>query len=223
MKNSYGIFLVDDHQVVLDGLRAALSTYAHVRVDGTASSYDEAMTSISDPAFKSEIIVTDHAIGSGLDGLDLCRTSKILRPQQRVALLTMHSHDAIRYRAQRAGVDVFIPKSTPVSIIVAELDNLASNHASTDQRRSAYDNSSSSPTTPTTELSARELEVLQLIVCEELTTKQIAERLHRSVQTIESHRAHLFQKLGVDSVVGLVKYAMMIGMSDGHKDHSGNA
>lgn len=220
----YTLFIVDDHRALLDGLQAALSAFSHISIVGDAVSYDEALEKLSDPSFSADIILTDHALGTEFNGLDLCRAAKLLRPEQRVVLLTMHNSDALRYRALRARIDCYIVKSSPIHEIVAHLDDVICGNETADNLSSVGD-AAVSPALATTELSTRELEVLWLITSEELTTKQIAERLCRSVQTIEAHRAHLFQKLGVDSVVGLVKYAMSIGLCSGlpNNDHSGNA
>lgn len=223
-RNPYRLFLVDDHHVLLDGLCSALGGYQHIHIAGTASSYDNALEQISDSAFCADIVVTDYFLGSRYDGIDLCRAVKSNRPSQLVALLTSHDSEALRFRAQRAAVDCFITKSTSVNEIVDLLDALMDNKFALDSHPSTND-AAGLPLSFSTELSFRELEVLRLITCEELTTKQIAERLHRSIQTIEAHRARMFQKLGVDSVVGLVKYAMSINLCDEQRegDHSGNA
>lgn len=222
--NRVRLFLVDDHKAVLDGLYAALSMYPHLNLIGKASSYDEAISTITHPSFAADVIITDYTLDSERDGVELCREAKRLRPEQRVVLLTMHQSNALHFRAQRAGVDHYLEKTTPVELIVKQLNALISGDI---LELSRYDSeiSAAAPITDTAhELSAREIEVLHLIACEELTTKQIAERLCRSVQTIETHRAHLFQKLDVASVVGLVKYAMSNGLCTGNGAHySGNA
>lgn len=217
------ILLVDDHTAFLDGLHAALTMFPHIEVAGTARSFSEAITKLSEPSFEADIILTDYSIGSEHDGIELCKEAKSLRKELRVVVLTMHHSNALRFRAERAGVDHYLEKTIPIEQIVEQLDVVMRG----DRPRLIQHNGESGVESATVntshELSTREIEILRLIACEELTTKQIAERLNRSVQTIETHRAHLFQKLDVASVVGLVKYAMSNGLCTKHDNHSGNA
>lgn len=222
--HSVRVFLVDDHEALLDGLHAALSMFPHIEVSDVASSFDEAMAKLTHPSFSADIILTDYSIGSEHDGIELCKEAKSLRKELRVVVLTMHHSNALRFRAERAGVDHYLEKTIPIEQIVEQLDIMMRG----DRPRLLLHDSESGVENAIVdtshELSARELEILRLIACEELTTKQIAERLHRSIQTIETHRAHLFHKLDVASVVGLVKYAMSLGLCSGGpgNDHSGN-
>lgn len=220
------ILLVDDHTAFLDGLHAALTMFPHIEIAGTARSFSEAIAKLSEPSFTADIILTDYSIGAEHDGIELCKEVKRLRQELRVVLLTMHNSNALRFRAERAGVDHYLEKTIPIEQIVEQLDIVMRG----DRPRLIQHNGEhgvaagdGSAVDTTHELSARELEILYLIAWEELTTKQIAERLHRSIQTIETHRAHLFQKLDVASVVGLVKYAMSNGLCTNHDNHSGNA
>lgn len=217
------IFLVDDHNALLDGLQAAFSAVPNIMVVGTASSYDQALHQISDASFSADIIVTDHALGSARDGIDLCKEAKRLKPSQRVVLLTMHHSSELRYRAQRAGVDHYMEKSLPIEQIVEQLEAVMRGDQPYLQMFEESLDEDVTTTGVSHELSNREIEILYLIACEELTTRQIAERLCRSVQTIETHRSHLFQKLDVASVVGLVKYAMSRGICTNNDHYSGNA
>ncbi len=217
------LLLVDDHSAFLDGLHAALSLFPHIEVAGTARSFSEAITKLSEPSFKADIILTDYSIGSEHDGIELCKEAKRLRQEQRVVLLTMHHSNALRFRAERAGVDHYLEKTIPIEQIVEQLDVVMRSDNARLLQHNGQHAAESSTVDTSQELSAREIEILHLIACEELTTKQIAERLYRSVQTIETHRAHLFQKLDVASVVGLVKYAMSNGLCTNHDNHSGNA
>lgn len=221
--NSVRLFLVDDHKAILDGLHAALSMYPNLDVTDKAASYDEAMSKITHPTFAADIIITDYTLGSEHNGIELCREAKRIRPDQRVVLLTMHQSDALLFRAQRAGVDHYLEKTTPVEQIVEQLNALMRGDIVELSRYVSARSEPASTTDTAHELSAREIEILHLIACEELTTKEIAERLCRSVQTIETHRAHLFRKLDVASVVGLVKYAMSNGLCTGDVSYSGSA
>ncbi len=205
------ILLVDDHQIVRQGLKSLLEREPTLTVIGEASDGKEAMRQAA--ALSPDIIVMD-LIMPIMNGLDAAR--EILRDSSHrigVVLLTMHADDQQILTALRAGVRGFVIKTQAVEELVLAIQEVshgkyylsAGASQTIVQAYLAGGNPRSDP------LSTRDREVLQL-VAEGKTTKEIAELLGITSKTAETYRGRLMEKLDIHDTAGLVRYAIRQGL-----------
>jgi DNA-binding NarL/FixJ family response regulator len=210
--NHTRLLLVDDHQLILDSLQTLFASIPHVEVVGTVS--DSRLVSERLAMTRVDVLLCDLHMPH-LSGIDLTLCLRKTHPTVKVLLLTMAEdaptiREAVRagvagYALKRAGRDELEKAVTTLMqgqryFSIEVLDQLAR----LDENTTAEHNS-------LTALTDREVDVLRLIA-DENPSHRIAEKLFISVPTVETHRRHLMQKLGVKSVVGMVKYAMKHGL-----------
>lgn len=197
------ILLVDDHQIVLDGLRSLLDQDPSFDVLGTFSDPQKALSYVSTQT--PDILVTDYSMPH-MSGLELIQKAKALHPGIKSVLLSMHDEPSIVKEAMKQGINGFLLKNiqqvefkealrkiyTGLMYISAEITTqLLQQHIINDGEA---------------KLTERELEILKLIT-KEFSNKQIADKLNISERTVETHRKNIFRKTETSSLVGLIKYA----------------
>ncbi len=211
--NPIRVMIVDDHALVRSGLRALLRSAADIDVIAEAGNGREAVAIAA--KLHPDVVLMDISMPE-LNGLEA--TAQLLEASaaSRVVMLSMHSTEEHVLRALRAGACGYLLKngtgdelelavraaakgesymSPPVSRQVID-----SYLRRTDGLDSAYDR-----------LTARQREILQLLA-EGRRTKQIAHELQLSVKTVETHRAQLMDRLGLDDLASLVRYALRKGL-----------
>lgn len=212
MNSPARLLLVDDHQLILDSLQLLFAAIPDVEVAGVTNDSRRVPELITKLAI--DLLVCDLHMPH-LSGIDLTLQLQKSHPHVKVLLLTM-AEDAITIReAVRVGCAGYVLKRAGRSELEKAINALrrGQRYFSPD----IIDQLTYLQTDTTTEhtllsaLTEREVEVLRLIAAEH-PTHQIAERLYISIPTVETHRRHLMQKLGVKSVVGMVKFAMKHGL-----------
>lgn len=209
------ILLADDHTLMRGGLRAMIQGLDEFDVIGEAPDGREAvrLTEALDP----DLIVMDIGL-PGLNGLEATRQILKLRPQARVLILSMHLNEEFVKQALEAGATGYVLKDAPVTELVAALKSVADGqtHLSPPISRIVIDDyirrtRQETVRTRYDALTAREREILQLIA-EGKTNKDIARLLNVSVNTVETHRAHVMEKLDIHDLAGLIRYAIQRGL-----------
>ena len=209
------VALCDDHGVVRGGLRRILEAEADLEVVGEASTVGEAVLLAS--AERPDVFVMDVGLP---DGSGITATADVRRasPNTRVLVLTVHDDIAYLRRAFEAGADGYMVKDAADVELVQAVRQVAAGsqyvHPSLGAALLAPDAPRSRPGGPGGELSERESEVLRSIVLG-MTNTEIAEQLYVSVRTVETHRAHIQQKLDLRSRAELVRFARETGLLDG--------
>jgi len=197
------LFLVDDHHIVLDGLKSMFDQDSGFTIIGTASNAEDAIKAIE--SNKPDILLTDYSL-PGANGLDLCVQVKKKYPSVKRVILSMHDEGVLVKQILKEGVDGYLLKSIQqlelknallqivkgMPYVSPEITRLILSDLSNDQ--------------PAELLSEREREILNLIA-KENSNKQIAEKLFISERTVETHRKNIFRKTNTTSIVGLIKYA----------------
>jgi two-component system response regulator NreC len=208
------VLIADDHGVLRAGLRALLNTESDLDVVGEASGGIQALVLAA--RLQPDVMLMDISMPD-LDGLEVTRQLAQQQPQIRVLLLTIHEDEAILREAIRAGAAGYIIKRAVESELINAIRSTAAGgmYVHPTLARVLLEDIARPPTTAraTADLTARETEVLQAIA-EGYTNRQIAERLHLSVRTVETHRANLRAKLDIRSRAGLVRYAAEKGLID---------
>lgn len=209
------ILVADDHGVLRAGLRALLSAEADMVVVGEAATGEQALVMAQD--LQPEVALLDLSM-PGAGGIETTRRLKDILPNVRVLILTVHEDEVLLREAIKVGASGYITKRA----IEAELINAVR----AARRGEIYVHPSMTHAllqtiapraqeveAPVEALTPRETEVLQLIALG-YTNRQISEKLHISVRTVETHRANLIGKLQMESRVELVRYARDQGLLD---------
>jgi len=206
------VLLADDHAVVRDGLKALLQHTAGITVVGEAANGREAVDRAAQ--LKPDVVVMDLAM-PGLNGIEAARQVRERCPATQVVMLSMHSDSEHVYRAFEAGAASFVLKESAGEEVAAAVRAVHAGQRYLSRAITAIEpgiRSRAARTSPLERLSAREREVLQLVV-EGRSSAEIAATLHLSPKTVETYRVRLMAKLGVRDVPGLVRFAIEHGLT----------
>jgi len=212
---SVRVLLADDHKIMRDGLRALLDKVADVQVVAEAENGRDAVRMAKE--LKPNVIIMDMSMPE-LNGIDATRQILEEFPEMRVIALSMHSDKRFLSQVFRAGAVGYLLKDCAFDELALAVQSVVKGekYLSPKLTNVVVDNfmrpSSLSLPAVSMTLTPREREVIQLIA-EGETTKQIATQLHVSIKTIETHRSQLMQKLGVNSVAQLTKFAIREGLT----------
>jgi two-component system response regulator NreC len=214
MTDRIRIALCDDHAVVRSGLRRILEAEADLEVVGEAGSAAEAAEVAS--SARPDVFLMDLGL-PGRNGIAATADVRAVSPDTRVLVLTVHDDVAYLRRAFEAGATGYLVKEAADVELVQAVRQVAEGkqyvHPSLGAALLAPDAPPARPAGPGGELSEREAEVLALIA-NGLTNAEIGEQLYVSVRTVETHRAHIYQKLDVRSRAELVRVARDAGLLD---------
>jgi DNA-binding NarL/FixJ family response regulator len=212
---SVKLLLVDDHAVVREGLRAVLEPGGEMRVAGEAAGGLEAIERFRE--LRPDLVLLDVGM-PGMDGLAACRRIREEDPEARVLILTVHAEEQFFFEALRAGAHGYVLKRSTgnelrqaIRAVVGGRTWLSPELAGSlvedfvGRAREGEDGRLLGV------LSAREREVLKL-VAEGHTNSEVAKLLSISVKTVQTHRAHAMEKLGLHERTGLVRYAIRTGL-----------
>lgn len=193
------LMIVDDHEVVRLGMRAAFELEADFQVVGEASDGAEALAKVK--VLDPNVILMDVRM-QRMSGIEACREIKSLHPQVRILMITSYSDDEAVFDSIMAGADGYLLKNVSRAELLKALRAVAAGQSLLDPNSSqkAIAKMSGIATgtthTPGEELTEREREVLAL-VARGYTNKQIAEQLYVSEKTARNHVSHILEKLGL--------------------------
>lgn len=209
------VIIADDHPLIRSGLRSLLERNGEFQVVAEAANGAEAIDLAS--AHKPDLMLMDVGMPR-INGTDAAQHISAKLPATRIIIVSMHSDEAYVLRALKAGARGYLLKASPEADILAAARAVASGHAyfspaiakvlvddymAEIQRRGAEDSYDL--------LSLREKEVLKLLV-EGSTNRDIADLLHVSPATVETHRNNIFHKLHLHSLPELILYAVRKGL-----------
>ncbi len=197
------IVIADDHSVVRRGLRQVLESDPSVEVVAEAEDIEGARRYTR--GHKPDVLVLDLNMpgGSTLDAIPEIRAEA---PDTQIVILTMQDEPAYARGALGAGVMGYVLKEAADAELVEAVKRAAAGDTYLNPRLGARV-AAEPPPGPPDGLSEREVEVLRMIALGH-TNAEVAEHLHRSVRTVETHRAHIQQKLRLGSRSELVRYAL---------------
>jgi DNA-binding NarL/FixJ family response regulator len=213
-KKKINIFLVDDHQIVRDGIKSLLLDSSEISIAGEALNGKELMEKLE--TVKPDVILMDISLPD-VSGIELTRQVTQNFPEIKVVILSMYTQEEFITNAIAAGAKGYLPKNTTqqelLNAVKAVCDGkeyyndavskiILENYISTVRKSKEVEIANDAET-----LSSREKQILKLYV-EGMSNQQIADKLFISIRTVESHKNHIMQKLGVKSTVELVKYAI---------------
>jgi len=203
------IMLVDDHPVLRMGLARLINAEDDMEVCGEAAGAVEALQVTA--AAKPDVMIVDLSLKEG-NGLDLIKDMRIRHEGVRLLVLSMHEETFYAERVLRAGARGYITKIDGTEKVVEGIRAVLEGHVfvSDKMREKMLLKMVGEPvgTTSSIErLTDRELQVFDLLG-NGMSTRNIAENLHLSVKTIESHRENIKSKLGIDNATDLLKHAI---------------
>jgi DNA-binding NarL/FixJ family response regulator len=204
------VLIVDDHPVVRQGLRLLIDQETDLQVCGHAEDAYEAMQVIKE--LKPDMVIVDISL-KDTSGMDLIRDIKIRHPNLPVLTLSMHDESLYAERALRAGAKGYIMKQEATEQVVTAIRRVLDGQIYVSDSMAAKMVSrlaagvAPSSASPVESLSDRELEVFRLIG-EGHKTREVADKLHLSVKTIETYRAHIKEKLGFKDGNELFRFAV---------------
>jgi len=207
---THTVVLVDDHDLIRQGLARAFERQEDFSVLGEAGSVAEGLETVR--RLKPSVVVTDVRLPDGT-GLDLVRSLRQQDQEVGIVVLTMYAGDEQLFEALEAGASAFVAKDAPADDVVA-----AARHATVSPRSFAAANLADamrrkmSPSGP--QLSPRESEVLRLLA-EGLGVAAIARQLFVSESTAKTHISKIYEKLGAANRAQAIMNAIRAGLLSG--------
>ena len=206
------VMVVDDHRLVREGLANLLRLQPGIEVCGEASDGDEAVSKAK--SLKPDVILMDISM-PGLSGIAATRLIKKDLPEVKVIMLTMMDQEGYVYESVKAGATGYLLKNVSLEELAESIKEVHRGGATLYPEAQAHLLKEylylARKNRDTYGLSDRELEILQLLA-DGLSNKEIADRLFISVQTVKTHIAHIFDKLGVKDRTEAVASALRKGL-----------
>lgn len=197
------LFIVDDHQLVVDGLRSLLNTEKQYAIVGYSNQPKDVVDMLEH--LNVDVLLTDINM-PGMTGVELTRNVKKKFPKIKVLALSMFGERQVIKEMIDAGISGYILKNTGKQELLEALEQLANGQnffgeEVTKELMKSFRNEDEG-----SHLTNREIEIIRLIE-NEYSNKKIADLLFISERTVETHRKNIFRKTGTQSIVGLLKYA----------------
>lgn len=209
------VLLVDDHKIVRDGLRSLLEKEPGINVMGETSSGREAVRFVSE--LQPDVVILDIGMPD-LNGIDATRQMKARIPTTKILALSMHSDKRFVARMFAAGASGYLLKDCAFEELarairaVAQDQTYLSPSITSQVIKDYVRHLAVSDSAGLEILTPREREVIQLLA-EGKSTKHVAAALNISVKTVETHRSQIMEKLNIDSIANLTKFAVREGLT----------
>lgn len=209
------VLIADDHTIVREGIRMILTSQPDIEVVGEAANGQEAIDLTR--KLRPDVVVMDISM-PGVSGIHATKTIKAEMPEVNVLALTMHEDETYVFQLLKAGASGYVLKRGAASDLVNAVRAASKGEAflypsvakavvqdylqrvEAGEERERWDG-----------LTQREREILKLIA-EGYTNQEIAQKLYISVKTVQTHRAHILEKLGLHDRTELVRYAIRKGL-----------
>lgn len=215
MKPAYKVYIADDHTLFRKAMVTLLQTFERVSLVKDAENGKELLTLIKYEAPDVAIIDLQMPV---MDGAETCEHIIGKYPDIKLIILTMHDSGKFILHMMEMGVHAFLLKNTEPDELekaiysVAEKDFYHNELVASVLRKNVKDKiPKNKPLFQHGELTEREKEIL-LLICQELTMKEIGQKLFLSENTVRNHRVNIMEKVGVHNIVGLVKFAYEMGL-----------
>ena len=204
------LLVVDDHPVFRHGICQLLEQFSEVAVCGEAANAQHALEAMRQ--LKPEVVLMDVSM-PGTNGIELIKHMLAEQPALLIIMISMHDESLYALRALRAGAKGYVMKQQAMENIMEALRKVIGGGIYISPQFAeklifkTIQGSECDLGSPVDKLSDRELEVLQLFGRNK-TTREIAEALHLSVKTVETHRLHIKEKLGFKDADEMMKFAI---------------
>lgn len=203
------IYIADDHPLVRRGLAAMINTEPDMEVCGEAEDCASATSDIA--RLRPDVAIVDISL-RGNSGIELIKNIKAFDAKIHVIVLSMHDESVYAMRVLRAGAKAYVMKQDVANKVMDAIRKIQKGQMYfsdrvTSQMLNKIVKGQDADDSPVAGLSDRELEIVNLIGSG-LGTGEIASRLHVSVKTVETHRAHIKSKLNLATATQLVQFCV---------------
>jgi DNA-binding NarL/FixJ family response regulator len=207
------VLLVDDHQLIIDGLKSLMKNAGEIEITGTANNGREALRVLEILTIDVVLMDIDMPVMNGIDALKEIKKGK---PAIKVIILSMHDESGMIKNLLALGADGYLLKSTSQDELIRAIKKVSdgNKYFSTEVTLSLLNGSQSNSQLPKQQaeiLTTREEEILKLIA-EGYSNKEIGTRLFISHRTVDTHRTNLMKKLNTSNIAGLISYAIKSGL-----------
>ena len=209
------ILLVDDHQLIIDGLKGFIKTNENYQIVGEANTGTEAikLAELLDP----HIILMDIEM-PGISGIQASQEIKKIKPDCGIVIVSMHKEKELIKKLMSYGVDGYLLKNSSQIEVLAAIDQVLAGQKYFSQdveeslnQKNIDENTAKSDLLTVAQLTEREIEILKLVALGK-TNKEIGESLFISHRTVDTHRTNLMKKMGINNVAGLIRFAFKNGL-----------
>ena len=208
------VLIVDDHRLLRDGLTALLNQAEDIEIVGSVPSGEEAISIF--PSLKPDVILMDIMMG-GMTGIEATRWIKEQDPNAKVILISSEVKKELVTAGIQCGIDGYLPKDVDLTILRDAITTVKNggryfNEAITNlvfedfYQKKKLTNMSGKVTLPN-DLTKREQEVLALVASGK-SNQEVADELFISIKTVDTHKNHILDKLGLKNTAELVRYAI---------------
>ena len=201
------VFIVDDHEIIREGLKMILKEAADLVVVGEAQDGIEALRKIKNT--DCDVMLLDMNM-PGRSGIDLLADIKALKPKMHILVLSIHPEDKFALRTLKAGASGYLCKDTALEELVVAIRKIHSKGryiSNTLAEQLAFSIIPENETPAANQLSSRENEIL-IKIASGVKVKDIAEELGLSISTVFTYRLRIFEKLNIKNNVELTHYAI---------------
>ncbi len=204
------IYIVDDHALVRRGLATLIGAEPDMQVCGQAEDASKATTEIMQ--LRPDLVIVDISL-KGNSGLELVKNIKAFDANIHVLVLSMHDESIYALRVLKAGARAYVMKNDLIEKVIEAIRRISKGHlyvsenVASQMLNQLVNGKRTEDDSPVSSLSDRELEIVNLIGSG-LPTREIAAKLHISVKTVETHRAHIKRKLNVENATQLVQFCV---------------
>lgn len=207
---SISVLIADDHEIIRFGISTFLSSSEDIEIVGEASTGEECLQLFQET--HPDICILDIGMPDK-DGIETAKEIRGFEGETKILILSMHINEDILREALEANVNGYLLKNTEKTDLLHGIraiikgQQVFSDPISDLMKESFLNRTNQSKNFDHQEITKREQEILQLIV-DGLTSKQIAEKLYISPRTVDTHRANLMEKLDLNNIADLVRYAI---------------
>lgn len=202
--------MVDDHPLMRKGLGELINQQSDMIICGEADDAPEALKAIGQ--IRPDLVIVDISLKTQ-NGIELIKNIKAINPSIQILVLSMHDEAIYALRVLKAGAKAYVMKQEVVDKVMEAIRRIRSGKVFVSERVAAQmlnqvvDGNDPSRESPVDSLSDRELEIVTLIG-NGTPTREIAKRLGISIKTVESHRAHIKDKLSLTNATQLVQWCV---------------
>lgn len=204
------VFIVDDHPLLRKGLGELINQQPDMIICGEAEDAPEALKAICQ--IHPDLVIVDISLKSQ-NGIELIKNIKAINPSTQILVLSMHDESIYALRVLKAGAKAYVMKQEVVEKVMEAIRRIRAGKVFVSERVAAQmlsqvvDGNDPSRSSPVDSLSDRELEIVTMIG-NGTPTREIAKRLSISIKTVESHRAHIKDKLSLTNATQLVQWCV---------------
>jgi len=213
------IILIDDHQIVRDGIKSLLSDNDNIEIIGEAKDAYELFELLKSQL--PDVVLLDISLPT-MSGIEVSKILSADFPQIKILMLSMYTSEDFIFNALKSGIHGYLPKNTTQKELLEAINSVYNGHeyfskCISDTILRSYVNSAkhgnANSNNKLESLTVREREILQQVV-EGNNNSKISEQLNISIRTVETHKTNIMRKLNLNSTVDLVKFALKNNLID---------